>query len=318
MENEQNKLTVLEAYTRDVGRGVARINSDVLKERGLSLGDVIEVKGKRKTVAKCLSSLTAEQTCAEEIQLAQARAKLHQTKIQENIQTVSTWPEGGSEYIMNPVPGRSIRIDGLTRNNASVAIGEYVSIKKITAPPAEKITVIPLESIPPIDERYLADALESIPVLKGDNVMVPYFGGRLTFNVVDIIPDSEAVLVTNKTIFVILNKGPTLKEVDGFRYHQDGKTISLVLDDAIKKEASGNYVVLKIHLQYGGFGVMGEFHVKLEKDDAIQTVISKYKNHAQSIAIDANNKLAGTENVNSAELINKIKFEILEGWRNLE
>ena len=41
--------------------------------------------------------------------------------------------------------------------------------------------VAPLEAIPPIDERYLADALESVPLIKGDNVMVPYFGGRLTF-----------------------------------------------------------------------------------------------------------------------------------------
>ena len=74
-----------------------------------------------------------------------------------------------------------IRIDGLGRNNSGIAIGDTISVRKIKAVPAEKIVVAPLEAIPPIDERYLADALESVPLIKGDNVMVPYFGGRLTF-----------------------------------------------------------------------------------------------------------------------------------------
>ena len=41
---------------------------------------------------------------------------------------------------------------------------------------------------------------------KGDNVMVPYFGGRLTFQVVGVTPSAEAVLITQKTVFVISEK----------------------------------------------------------------------------------------------------------------
>jgi len=44
----------LEAYTRDVGRGVARIDYDSMDTLSASTGDVIEIKGKRRTVAKCL------------------------------------------------------------------------------------------------------------------------------------------------------------------------------------------------------------------------------------------------------------------------
>jgi len=47
-------LKVLEAYTRDVGRGVARIDYDSMDTLNASTGDVIEIKGKRRTVAKCL------------------------------------------------------------------------------------------------------------------------------------------------------------------------------------------------------------------------------------------------------------------------
>src|SRR5919199_1597760 len=47
-------LKVLEAYTRDVGRGVARIDYDSMDSLSASTGDVIEIRGKRRTVAKCL------------------------------------------------------------------------------------------------------------------------------------------------------------------------------------------------------------------------------------------------------------------------
>ena len=63
-----------------------------------------------------------------------------------------------------------------------------LEITKIKAVPAEKVIVAPLEAIPPIDERYLSDALESVPLMKGDNLMVPYFGGRLTFQVIGLTP----------------------------------------------------------------------------------------------------------------------------------
>ena len=60
-----------------------------------------------------------------------------------------------------------MRVDGLMRNNAGIAIGDTVNAKKIQDCSGRKIMVSPLEAIPPIDERYLADALESTPVVKG-------------------------------------------------------------------------------------------------------------------------------------------------------
>ena len=178
----QNALTlkVLEAYTRDVGRGVARIDYDSMDTLNASTGDVIEIKGKRITVAKCLP----------------------------------LYPSDEGKGI--------IRIDGLGRNNSGIAIGDSISVRKIKAVAAEKIVVAPLEAIPPIDERYLADALESVPLIKGDNVMVPYFGGRLTFQVIGVTPAADAVLVTQKTIFHIAEKGETLRGVPQVTYEDIG------------------------------------------------------------------------------------------------
>ena len=174
-------LKVLEAYTRDVGRGVARIDYDSMDSLTASTGDVIEIRGKRRTVAKCLP----------------------------------LYPSDEGKGI--------IRVDGLVRNNAGVAIGDTVVVRKIKAIPAEKVIVAPLEAIPPIDERYLADALESVPLIKGDNVMVPYFGGRLTFQVIGVTPaGSDAVLVTQKSVFHIAEKGETLRGVPQVTYEDIG------------------------------------------------------------------------------------------------
>jgi len=173
-------LRVLEAYTRDVGRGVARIDYETMDALDASTGDVLEIKGKRRTVAKSLP----------------------------------LYPSDEGRHI--------IRVDGITRNNAGVAIGDVVTVRKIRAPPAEKVVVAPLEAIPPVDERYLADALDSIPVTKGDNVMVPYFGGRLTFQVTSISPPAEAVLITQRTVFVIAERGEALRAVPHITYEDIG------------------------------------------------------------------------------------------------
>ncbi len=47
----QISLRVAEAQSRDVGRGIARIDPKVSSEIGLSAGDVVEIHGKKKTVA---------------------------------------------------------------------------------------------------------------------------------------------------------------------------------------------------------------------------------------------------------------------------
>src|SRR5947208_15195555 len=168
--NDTLSLKLLEAYTRDVGRGVSRIDYESMDSLSASTGDVIEIRGKRRTVAKCLP----------------------------------LYPSDEGKGI--------IRVDGLVRNNAGVAIGDTTVVRKIKAVPAEKVIVAPLEALPSVDERYLADALESVPLIKGDNVMAPYFGGRLAFQVISVTPPSagtsagEAFLVTQKTIFHITDK----------------------------------------------------------------------------------------------------------------
>ena len=108
-----------------------------------------------------------------------------------------------------------IRMDWIGRNNSGTELGDTISIRKITPTAAEKIVVFALQAIPPLDERYLTDALEGVPLIKADNVMIPYFGEYYTFQAVSVTPPSEAVIVTQKTSFHIAEaaKPPSEEEI---------------------------------------------------------------------------------------------------------
>lgn len=174
------KLQVMEAYTRDVGRGIARVDYSIMDLLQTHTGDVIEIRGRKKTVAKVLP--------------------VHPSDEGKDI----------------------IRIDGITRNNADVPLGDTVMVRKINALPAEKVTLIPPEGYPPLDKRYFAEVLESLAVTKGDNIMVPYFGSKLIFNVVSISPNVDSVVVTKRTEFIISERGEALKGVPQITYEDIG------------------------------------------------------------------------------------------------
>ncbi len=174
-------LKIVEAYTRDVGRGIGRMDYDTLRLLGASAGDIIEISGgKKRTLAKCLP----------------------------------LYPSDAGKGV--------IRMDGLIRNNAGVAIGDTVTITKVKAVPAVKVTLVPLEAVPPIDESYLASALEDVPIVKGDKVTVPYFGGRLTFQAIATLPATNPIVVGPNTVFIISARDESLTTITHVTYEDIG------------------------------------------------------------------------------------------------
>ncbi len=152
-------LRVAEAYYRDVGRGVARIDPAVMEKYGLQSGDIIEIIGK-------------------------------------SIVPAIVWPS----YPEDRGTG-IIRIDGSIRSNAGVGIDDKVRIRKVTAKPAEKITLAPTEPVRLMGgEAYLLRLLEGRPVIKGQKIRVEVFGHTLTFVITATRPSGVVVVTRNTAI----------------------------------------------------------------------------------------------------------------------
>jgi len=151
-------LRVADAYQRDVGRGIARVDPKVVDELGLTSGDVIQIVGKKKT-------------------------------------TALSWPG----YESDSGKG-TIRIDGYLRNNAGVSIDDKVTIRKIEAKIAQRLTLAPTEPLRIVGgEEYLSQVLEGRVLARGDYVPISVMGRKIDLVVTSTTPTAEAVIVTDQT-----------------------------------------------------------------------------------------------------------------------
>ncbi|MBI5628264.1 MAG: AAA family ATPase, partial [Candidatus Rokubacteria bacterium] len=89
-----------------------------------------------------------------------------------------------------------IQIDGTVRANVVAAIGEKISVQRVSAPPAKKIVLTPLDTtFKATDARYLASLLDGLPVVAGDRVRAALFGSRrASFLVADTTPEGVVVI----------------------------------------------------------------------------------------------------------------------------
>jgi len=51
MDSSEKVLKVVEAKSKDAGRGIARVDPAIMDILGLTPGDVVQIEGKKRTVA---------------------------------------------------------------------------------------------------------------------------------------------------------------------------------------------------------------------------------------------------------------------------
>ncbi len=100
-----------------------------------------------------------------------------------------------------------LRIDGNVRRNAGTSIDERVSIKKIEAREARKITFAPTEPLRIMGgEEYLGQILEGRSVTRGDVVQINVMGRKIDLVVINFAPTADAAIVNRKTEVKISEK----------------------------------------------------------------------------------------------------------------
>ncbi|QGA67841.1 CDC48 family AAA ATPase [Sulfolobus sp. E11-6] len=162
-------LRVMEARQKDVGRGKVRIDIDLLSQIDVSPGDVVEIEGTRKTAALAWP-LSPEDTTTGEKDI--------------------------------------IRMDGITRKNAGVSIGDKVIVRKAVVRPASTVKLAPSNFSITVDPgfiSYVKKRLKEFPLVEGDTVLIPVLGQAIPFTVVQVKP-AGIVLVNDDTIISISDK----------------------------------------------------------------------------------------------------------------
>ncbi len=161
-DNQTLILKVKEALPKDVGRTIARIDPEDMKDLGLDVGDIIEIKGKRKTAAKIMPCY-AEDRGKKIIQIDGISRENAQIGLDEKVK-------------INKVDSRPA--------------------SKITLSPLTTSSLLQRDS----DAKYLGSLIEGFPVISGDRVRATFFGSRSSdFKVVDTIPDG-VVLINAATL----------------------------------------------------------------------------------------------------------------------
>ena len=120
----------------------------------------------------------------------------------------------------------TIQIDGITRENAQLGIGEKVKICKVQCNTASSIILAPLTSseafVREKDRKYLGRLIEGLPVIVGDKIRATFLGsGYQEFSVLDTLPKG-AVVIGPQTTIKVKGEARLVKEKVGVTYEDIG------------------------------------------------------------------------------------------------
>jgi transitional endoplasmic reticulum ATPase len=162
------QLKVAEALSRDVGRGIARVDPEVMEKLNIhDPGEIIALKGKRETVAKIMPTFP-------------------EFRGRGIIQIDGIIRENAQVGIDEPVR--------LTRR-------EIEEARKVT------LSALTFIGRTATDSAYLSRQLSAIPILRGDRVQTTFLGSKKQdFRVLDTVP-AGAVLLTPQTSITIAGEG---------------------------------------------------------------------------------------------------------------
>jgi len=158
-------LKVAEASSKDVGRGIARIDPESMSALAADVGDIIELKAKRSTVAKIMPTFQNDR---------------------------------GKEIVQIDGLVRSNCRAGLDEK-VTVSKAAARPAGRIVLSPTEELPALAAKR----DSKYLGRLLEGLPILAGDTVRATLFGARShDFTVLNTTPSGPVLVHATTTIAV--------------------------------------------------------------------------------------------------------------------
>ncbi len=153
--SETLRLTVVEARRDDVGRGIVRIDPETLRRIGASPGDVLEIEGRAKTVAKAMPTYKEQR---------------------------------GQQIIQLDGVGRTNAGVALGQKAAIKKVAHAVARRVVAAP-------LGAGALQEDEIEHMARRLDGLAVKTGDRVRIALFGGsHRDFHVIRTEPDGPVMI----------------------------------------------------------------------------------------------------------------------------
>jgi transitional endoplasmic reticulum ATPase len=159
------ELKVTEAPSEDIGKGWARLDADDIKALSGVLGDLIEIKGAKKTVARVTGTLP-EYSGKKAIQIDGLTRSNGQTSL-----------------------GDLVRVRKIPRRTA----------ENVLITPLDSTSALPEKN----ELDQFAKVLQGLPVMPGDKINVPFLGGKERLFMVEATAPPTGVIINQKTRFVL-------------------------------------------------------------------------------------------------------------------
>ncbi|MEM4928707.1 MAG: CDC48 family AAA ATPase [Acidilobaceae archaeon] len=176
-------LRVVEAKPKDSGKKRVRIDVDIMREIGVSPGDVVEIEGKNKK------------------------------------KTVATvWPALPEDSGLDV-----IRMDGILRKLCNVSKGDKVVVRKALVKPAHRVKLAPtvfIKADASLKEQ-VKKKLIGTPLIEGDIVVVSIAVQGIQFQVLYTKPRG-AVIVTENTVIDLLEQPTQRNKIPRVTYEDIG------------------------------------------------------------------------------------------------
>ena len=162
---------VAEALARDVGRGLARFDPEDMKTLGTEVGDIVQLQGKRQTVAKVMPAYQ------------EARGK--------GIIQIDGLTRANAQV-------------GLDERVAVTLVSARPAVR-LTLAPSSLMRTTQRER----DTRYLARLIEGLPVVTGDRIRATLFGATAQeFTVQETVPTGPVIIQATSLLRVRQAEGP--------------------------------------------------------------------------------------------------------------
>ena len=159
------ELKVGEGLAEDVGKGLARLDPEDMKALKGVLGDVIEITGEKKTVARITGTFPEDYG--------------------KKVVQIDGIIRGNAQANV----GEMVRIKKISRNTATTVI----------VTPLDFSAVLPEES----EMEQFAKVLQGLAVIAGDKINIPFLAGKDRFFKVEANSPMGGVIINQKTRFVL-------------------------------------------------------------------------------------------------------------------